>query len=121
MDCLILNETFLNGSITDDELFIPDYNFFRFDRNENSGKFGGGGLIVYVHDKYDFDLIVDSETCTPFIESMWLKLSLLNTRPTLINAFCRPPDGNVSHFIESLKEQFTKHVQNPGSDILMLC
>ena len=41
LDFLILNETFLNDSIEDNELSIPNYNFFRFDRNQNSGKFGG--------------------------------------------------------------------------------
>ena len=42
--CLLLSETFLNGSITDEELKVPGYNLHRWDRNENSGKFGGEGL-----------------------------------------------------------------------------
>ena len=39
VDCLILNETYLNSSI----LYIPGYEFIRFDRTEASGKKCGGG------------------------------------------------------------------------------
>ncbi len=119
VDCLILNETFLNDSINDYELEIPDYDLYRFDRNANSGKFGGGGVAIYAHNKYDFTCIEASKSCTPHSENFWLQLSLPNTRPTLINAFYRPPDGNVNNFLNSLREQLSVYVQNPASDILM--
>ena len=70
VDCLILNETFLNNSILDPELEIPDYKIYRFDRTATSGKSCGDGVLAYVHTKYDFSFIENSKLCTPSIESM---------------------------------------------------
>ncbi len=93
---------------------------FRFDRNANSGKQSGGGLICYARMAYDFTLIEESQICTPDIESFWVKLSLKSARPTFINVFYRPPDGLVSNFIDKIVEDMTRHVTNSASDILMM-
>ena len=52
---LALNESWLNNSISDCELEIPHYQFFRFDRDLGSGRRGGGGLITYTNTKYNFE------------------------------------------------------------------
>ena len=79
IDCLCLNESYLNNSIMDEELAIPHYNLYRMDRTKESGKLSGGGLAIYVRDQYDFEIIEGSTACLPHIESTWLKLSLKNT------------------------------------------
>ena len=120
IDCLILNETFLNNSISTLELNVPNYNIYRFDRTPASGKTCGGGVLAYVHNKYDFSLIENSELCTPAIESLWFKLELKCTRPTFINAFYRPPDGSTNDFIETLHSQLNQFVDNPIADIIVM-
>ena len=45
IDCLLLNETFLNASLLDEELEIPGYRFIRFDRTAESGKKSRGGWV----------------------------------------------------------------------------
>ena len=46
IDCLCLNESYLNSSILDEELTVPNYNLFRLDRTRESGKLSGGGLAI---------------------------------------------------------------------------
>ena len=41
LDCLCIQESFLNRSIGDEEVCIAGYNLWRYDRNANSGKYGG--------------------------------------------------------------------------------
>ncbi len=50
-NCLGLVETWLNGSICDNELHVKDYDLIRFDRDQGSYKRGGGGLMFYVDRK----------------------------------------------------------------------
>ena len=53
IDFLLLQETFLNESVSDPELEIPKYRSYRLDRGDNTDKVTGGGLLCYVSDKYD--------------------------------------------------------------------
>ena len=120
IDCLVLNETFLNKSITDLEISIDGYDCHRFDRTAESGKHSGGGIVAYVNNKYDFHPITDSVVCSPHAESAWVKLSLKNTRPTYLCCFYRPPDGSVTDFLNNLNSQIESIVTEPGSDIVMM-
>ncbi len=61
VDCLILNETFLNSNIDDAELQIKNYDLHHFNRTKESGKSHGGGLLIYTNNKYEFELVESSE------------------------------------------------------------
>ena len=82
LDLLLLNETWLNHSIGDPELAIEGYSLYRYDRDLGSGKRGGGGLVAYSRDHYQFESIQNWNICCPDIEIQWLKLVLPRTRPT---------------------------------------
>ena len=97
---LALNESWLNYSISDCELEIPNYQLFRYDRDLGSGKRGGGGLISYAHRKYHFEEVSNWNLCCPDLEWQWLCLKLPKTRKTYICNIYRPPDGNVDTAIE---------------------
>ena len=73
---LMLNETYLNDSILDNELMLPNYQLYRYDRAKESGKLCSGGIAIYVNKQYTFQYIEDSFECNPSIETFWLKLSL---------------------------------------------
>ena len=81
-DYLGLNESWLNHSISDCELEIQHYTAFRSDRDMGSGKRGGGGLLTYVHNKYNFEQIVSWNLSCPDLEWHWCKLNLRRTRAT---------------------------------------
>ena len=90
LDCLCLQESFLKSVISNEEISIPGYNVFRFDRTCNSGKSSGGGLVVYTRSNREFHVVEDSHICTPNIEAVWLKLSLKKARDTYVCCVYRP-------------------------------
>ncbi len=73
------------SSISDCELSIPHYRLFRSDRDLGSGKRGGGGLITYAHDKYNFEPLENWNLCCPDLEWQWSLLHLPKTRDTSYN------------------------------------
>ena len=58
-DIIALSETFLNDTVTDDDIFISGYDkVFRMDRNRH-----GGGVCVYVKSTLYAERCVDFEDC----------------------------------------------------------
>ena len=84
LDLLAITESWLDASLDSSILKIDGYNCFRFDRDAGSGKRGGGGLVAYVKDKYNFSYLENLSLCTPDGEYMWIKLELKLTRPTYL-------------------------------------
>ena len=105
LDCLCIQESFLNHSILDHEINIDGYRTWRFDRTEESGKHGGGGLVMYTNCDREFMEVPNSALCTPHLEVAWLKLSLTQARDTYICNVYRPPDGSVEIALTTLREQ----------------
>ena len=81
-DIIALMETKLNDSICSSELNIPNYNLHRRDRTRN-----GGGVAIYVNNQLPYTLL--APTLPDTSESLWIKLSLTNTRPILLGAVYR--------------------------------
>ena len=80
---LTLSETWLNESILDSEISIPDYNLFRLDRGEN-----GGAVAVYARKELSFVRRDDLEM--EGVEGLWLELFLPKSRGVLIGTLNRP-------------------------------
>ena len=57
LDILSINETRLDDSVSDDEVYIPGYDIIRRDR-EHNGRFGGG-VCIYVRSNINFSLRPD--------------------------------------------------------------
>ena len=104
INCLGLVETWLNSSISTDEMYIQNYDTIRFDRGQESSKRGGGGLVFYCKDNLDIICLTEYTCCTPDIECLWLGLKLVNTKLIVIGLIYRPPSGKVEKFIEHIEE-----------------
>ncbi|CAC5424734.1 unnamed protein product [Mytilus coruscus] len=48
-DVMIMTETWLDSSITNSQIFPPEYNIYRKDRKENKT---GGGVLIAIHNKF---------------------------------------------------------------------
>ena len=105
LNCLGLVETWLNNSISDDELYIHNYDLIHFDRDQGSCKRGGGGLMFYVDRKYQFQSMPQWHVCSPDIEIGWIKLSLKLTKPPYIGLIYRPPSGNYENCLEIVEQK----------------
>ena len=100
-------ETWLNPSISTDEITLSGYECFRADRAWNSGKTSGGGVLIYY--KHDLKCTPMNELtlCSPDIEMCSLKLSLTNTRPIYLGMVYRPPSENHIGFMYELENIVT--------------
>ena len=119
LDCLCLNESWLNGSIPDDQLHIPNYTLHRYDRDGGSCKRGGGGNLIYTKDNHSWYMMTKWCLCTPDIECLWVKLDLPSTRPTYVCSVYRPPEGSADKSL-SLIEQTIIDIYASGLDDVII-
>jgi hypothetical protein len=82
-DILCISETWLDRTVTDCELDIPNYTLFRNDRNRR-----GGGVAIYVSDVLTASRRPDLEHQD--VESVWLEI-INNKKKILLGSYYRPP------------------------------
>ena len=81
---ICLNETFCDGSITDNEITLPNYSIARKDRNRQ-----GGWVAMYIRNSLTFIRREDLETDN--VECIWVKVKCKRRQPLLISSISRPP------------------------------
>ena len=92
VDIFAMCETFMNDSISDINLNIPNYSYIRRDRCNKKG----GGILVYISDNVSYRHRPDLEHAE--IESISIEISYPNTKPFLLNIVYRPPNSH-QHWI----------------------
>ena len=97
---ICLSETWLDQSVTVNEIHLPGYSVERTDRNRQ-----GGGVCIYVRDDLSYNARPDIQD--EQIEGIWIDLLLPKTRPILIGSLYRPPKQN--DFLDRF-ENMTKQV-----------
>ena len=122
-DLICLCETWLNPTTPDVLLHIGGYTLFRSDRNgydANHRPTKGGGLCIYVLDKYvDHITVLDEMSCiNPDIEQLWLKLCIPNVKHKCIGCVYRPPKGNIARGLSNIRSTLDK-IYEFNTDILM--
>jgi hypothetical protein len=94
---LAVSETWLDDSVTDEEVTVPGYSVVRKDRNRE-----GGGVCLYIRDNICFnkrdDLITNN------IEFLAVDILLPKTKPFLLSVGYRPPEDY--HYFSKLEELF---------------
>ena len=96
---LSVNETWLDDSVTDDEVAIPGFTIFRNDRM--SGRHGG--VALYVRNHFYPELL--PHLLNTNVESVFVKIRVGNT-PCLVGSLYRPPQTNVA-----THEIIVKHIE----------
>jgi exonuclease III len=109
IDIVSLNETRLDGSITDSQLSIPGYVLLRKDRNRN-----GGGVALYIH-KHMLPTPSDVKVNT---ESVWATVKTKNHSLT-IGSIYRPPSSTASYF-EDILDDIENASQRHGHELIIL-
>ncbi|XP_019631566.1 PREDICTED: uncharacterized protein LOC109475403 [Branchiostoma belcheri] len=99
VDILTLNETWLDPSIDDNELYIPNYTLYRKDRNRQ-----GVGVACYVTDNLQHKLI--TELTELDIEGVWVEVKHNVGKPIVIGSVYRPPNS-TTEFFENLETAMT--------------
>ena len=81
---ICISESWLDNSISNNEIEIPDYSIERCDRNRN-----GGGVCLYIRNTLAYNSRIDLHYNN--LEAIWIDLLLPKTRPILIGSIYRPP------------------------------
>ena len=81
-DIICLNETFCDGSITDNEITLPNYSIVRKDRNRH-----GGGVAMYIRNSLTFICREDLETDD--VECIWVEVKCKQRQSVLISSIYR--------------------------------
>jgi len=95
---LSLNETWLDDSFLDSELYLPGYQLLRRDRDRH-----GGGIAVYIAGNLNPERV---DTNIDDIEALWLELSQPHSKRILFwGAIYRPPNLDPSTFMENRRNE----------------
>ncbi len=94
-DIAIFVESWLTSSVNDNMISLDGYNMLRHDRNSNSNKVRGGGIVVYYNDGLNISSRNDLWICTPDLELLVMRLHLINVREIYFLVVYRPPAGNI--------------------------
>lgn len=115
LDAVCLTETWLDATISSNDLSIPGFTLHRRDRNRH-----GGGVGIYIRDsisstrRFDFE-IGDAE-------SLWLDCKI-STKRCLLAVYYRPQHqlaNTVSKFIENLQEAITLGMSTNPDSLMIL-
>ena len=108
-DCISLNETFLDTSVSDNELKIEGIFLFRKDKNSH-----GGGTALYIGHKFQPEILTSLNTD---VESVWISIRTKNG-DVIIGSVYRPPSVKNEYY-EQLVNDFDA-VSSTGKDIVIL-
>ena len=110
VDILGICETFLNSDVTDELITVDGFNFERKDREGKSG----GGILVYLSQSLNYKRRTDLEG---EIETIWLEISLPNSKPILYCSAYRPPSAPVA-WVDLFTKQI-EHASCSGYEIII--
>ena len=107
-DIICLVETWLDETITDKELSLPNYDIVRLDHNRH-----GGGLLIYVNSCFSYSHVVSGSNS--------LELIVLTVNETIgLSLFYRPPSSQ-SYVLDNLLIELCSHINvNLLSNFILL-
>ena len=97
--CIIgITETWLEESISDSFVEIDGFQLIRWDRSKESRKSKGGGVALYINEKWCQNITVKKQLCSPDIELLSISIRPFYLPRELSNIFVSivyiPPSGN---------------------------
>ena len=95
-DCILGTESWLDKSVSTNEIFPPGYKIFRRDRI-TSTQGGGGGVFIAVKKNYDVSLLPDTVTDT---ELLWANVHFEKSKFLILGSFYRPPGSKIKKMEE---------------------
>ena len=114
-DLFSISETFLSPVHVSTAYQIPGYQLFRKDRASKTG----GGLLIYVSDKYVTHMRNDlSNTDIGICEALWLQVDFSPGKPRLFCVCYRPPNSPISD-MSLLKSNFSLALLEKKETVIM--
>ena len=114
-DIIGICETFLNPSISCNQVTINGFSHIRKDRSDTQDK-SGGGLILYFRNSITCKRSPEIEISN--IETIWSEISMPNSKPFLICTAYRPPNA-TSDWIDKLEAELSV-AQSSGLELILM-
>ena len=113
---LSINETWLDESFSDEEIWLPGFNLLRKDRNCH-----GGGLAVYIAEHLSFNRLDEAnpELMCADLEATWFELSPPKSKKLLVGSIYRSPNLDISAFNSSL-EKTLNNLKSIGAETVLM-
>lgn len=78
---------------------IPSYQTLRMDRESCCGKKSGGGLLIYIHEYFNYDVIDFNFKLPGRVQILIVKVYCEFTKPIIVSVVYNPPDTDKSEFL----------------------
>ncbi|XP_021953530.2 uncharacterized protein LOC110850405 [Folsomia candida] len=78
---------------------IPSYQTLRMDRESCCGKKSGGGLLIYIHESFNYDVIDFNFKLPGRVQILIVKVYCEFTKPIIVSVVYNPPDTDKSEFL----------------------
>ncbi|GAA6215221.1 A disintegrin and metalloproteinase with thrombospondin motifs 17 isoform X1 [Lates japonicus] len=124
--CIIaLTETWLDESVLDEEVGLDNFTIIRSDRTTNSGKTRGGGVCLYINDRWCNNIKAHHKASTPDLELLTVSLRpyyLPREFPAVVvSCVYIPPDANYNKAAEMLAgEANSMLARYPGAPVFIM-
>lgn len=105
VDVLVLGETWLNDNVSNSLLQVQGYYLLRYDRktyNKAGTRKAGGGLCIYIKNKFDLKVHTTVFSSSDDLEIMACSLCPQNQKKIKIIGAYRPPSGKLNAALETL-------------------
>ena len=112
------SETWLTSSIPTAAISIESFSVIRQDRNSSIDK-KGGGICIYVKNKYSYDSLEELCAIGPNYETLGIKVKIGHVKPSYILAVYRPPSGNLNKFMDCITA-YLENLDLTRSEMFML-
>ena len=96
VDILQINESKLDCTVHDDEVYIPCFEIVRRDRKVNGRN--GGGVCIYLRTNLDYRIRNDLNN--DHLECLFVEISKPRSTPFLVGTWYRPPSSPPNLFSE---------------------
>ena len=100
IDILCINETKLDSSVSNSEIYLSGYDVVRLDRNVNGRN--GGGVCIYIRSNLNFRIRKD--LANKDLEFLLVEISKPRSKPFLVDTWYRPPSSPQESKLLCLKK-----------------
>lgn len=107
LDLISVSETWLKKDIDSSLISIDGFSLVRLDRSitlPNGEAKKGGGVCLYINNKYTYSIVDNATYCTPDLEVLSINVRIPNCRSVTVITSYRPPSGNATIAVSLIRE-----------------
>ena len=89
INVLAINETKIDSSVNDNEIYLPGFEIVRKDRSVNGRS--GGGVCIYLRSNINYQ--IRDDLCDDHLECVVIEIIRPHSRPFIVSTWYKPPNS----------------------------